>query len=606
MTPISNQQATEENQFSQSELGKFLNSPSTTYCLNPLCTSPFNRIESKICFSCGSLLRLKERYRPLRYLDSGGMSRAFLAVDEDTPSKQQCVIKQFFPTSNIVDNPSSFKKAKELFDREAVQLERLVMRTSRVPKLFAYVEQDRRFYLVQEFIEGDNLGKDLEKNGTYSEDRVREFLNDFLPILGMIHEANVVHRDLKPENIMRRPNGEYVPIDFGMSKQLTSTISGRGTTGGTMGYAPPEQVRAGLAYPASDLYAVGATVIHLLTNCPPDSLYDFTRKQWVWREKMAQDNLPPVGRQLREVIDRLLMPDLTDRYPTVAEVLADLNSDTLPSTAKNVKLWGKIAFWFFWIATILGLAGWNYREDIECKLNGHNKTCPLPEKPKIVNGVLYYPYEPGKDRNGKSAEFNLAILQTGYLWSPGQEVWVEDESKPVGTAERNVNLSNLKPILESKGITKIMDNPSRIISVGMASCEGSKEVEEPRGLARAINIHRFVTVNTFRVQEYFALNLGQYRHDDCATNSAASRQRSVILMGIRKETEGVILEEALRARMAKLKNLPENSFDISQFSLGSRDGFQLISGELLEKLIIRQVQVDKEKEKLPLIRDNNP
>jgi eukaryotic-like serine/threonine-protein kinase len=247
-----------------------------SYCLNPNCHQPQNQDGEKICQACGSQLSLKDRYRAISFLDSGGMSRNFLAIDTDMPEEKRCVIKQFFPAPQVLDDPEAFQKSIDLFQREGEQLDRLGNESNkRIPKLFAYLEQERRFYLIQEFIDGQNLLKELDKNGAYSEAQIRELLDDLLPILKFVHDNGVIHRDIKPENIMRRANGQLVLIDFGMSKHLNSTVLSRGTTGGTMGYAPPEQIRAGVAYPASDIYALGATCIHLLTDVTPRSTVRF-------------------------------------------------------------------------------------------------------------------------------------------------------------------------------------------------------------------------------------------------------------------------------------------------------------------------------------------
>jgi eukaryotic-like serine/threonine-protein kinase len=238
-----------------------------SYCLNPNCPRPQNEQVAKICKACGSQLLLKDRYRSIGFLDSGGMSRNFLAIDTDMPEEKRCVIKQFFPAPQVLDDPEAFQKSIELFQREGAQLDRLGNDSQQIPQLYAYLEQERRFYLIQEFIDGQNLLKELDEHGAYSEDKAIQLLDDLLPILKFVHDRGVIHRDIKPENIMRRKNGELVLIDFGMSKHLNSTVMSRGTTGGTMGYAPPEQIRAGVAYPASDIYALGGYLYPFINRC---------------------------------------------------------------------------------------------------------------------------------------------------------------------------------------------------------------------------------------------------------------------------------------------------------------------------------------------------
>jgi eukaryotic-like serine/threonine-protein kinase len=108
-----------------------------SYCLNPSCQKPENPPQTKVCLACGAVLLLKDRYRASRFLDSGGMSRAYLAVDEDTPLRNLCVIKQFFPAPHVATNPKSFGKSLELFQREAKQLDKLGRESQNIPKLLA-------------------------------------------------------------------------------------------------------------------------------------------------------------------------------------------------------------------------------------------------------------------------------------------------------------------------------------------------------------------------------------------------------------------------------------------------------------------------------------
>ncbi|HEY9848067.1 MAG TPA: serine/threonine-protein kinase [Leptolyngbyaceae cyanobacterium] len=267
---------------------------------------------------------LKDRYRATDFLGAGGMGRNFLAIDEDTPSKKRCVIKQFSPHPDIVSNPTAFEKAVELFNREAAMLDRLGDESAQIPRLLAYLEQDKRLYFVQEFIDGQNLLKELEEKGIYKEAQIYQLLNDLLPVLKFIHERDVIHRDIKPENIMRRQNGQLVLIDFGISKELSGTVSSLGTTVGTLGYAPPEQMTYGVAYPASDIYALGVTCIHLMTNVCPDKLFNPQENRWLWRNVLASNNID-ISQQLENILEKMLKTDLGERYKSVDEIVKDLN-----------------------------------------------------------------------------------------------------------------------------------------------------------------------------------------------------------------------------------------------------------------------------------------
>jgi serine/threonine protein kinase len=306
-----------------------------SYCLNSQCRKPQNPPDGKFCQSCGSPLLLGDRYRAIQAIAQGGFGRTFLAVDEYKPSKSTCVIKQFIPP-----NPANYQKAAELFMREAHQLETLG-KHPQIPELLAHFEQNQQQYLVQEFIDGDNLEKELQANGAFSEDQIRQLLLDLLPVLQFIHDRQVIHRDIKPENILRRrvypsPSethkniGSLVLVDFGASKVISGTSLGQsGTTIGSAGYVPPEQLK-GQAFPASDLYSLGVTCLHLLTQVEPFDLLDMAESRWKWRDYLPGPVSPPFG----EFIDRLVCPYLNQRYPSAAEVLEVLRS--LPKISPTI------------------------------------------------------------------------------------------------------------------------------------------------------------------------------------------------------------------------------------------------------------------------------
>ncbi len=538
-----------------------------SYCLNPNCPQPQNHLEEKICKACGSKLLLKDRYRPIGFLDSGGMSRNFLAIDTDMPEEKRCVIKQFFPAPQVLDDPEAFEKSIELFQREGAQLDRLGNDSHQIPQLYAYLEQERRFYLIQEFIDGQNLLKELDECGAYSEAKTRQLLTDLLPILKFVHDHGVIHRDIKPENIMRRKNGALVLIDFGMSKHLNSTVMSRGTTGGTMGYAPPEQIRAGVAYPASDIYALGATCIHLLTNITPDRLYDFMRNKWTWRQELvAQER--QVSDQLANAIDRMLMNEVQDRHQSVACIIAALDSPPVNNWRQKVIVSAAI------LATATtGLGVYTNRQRIECQLGSYNQLCPLAlpplklQSPQKIGNVLYYPYLSAKDSQGKSAEINMAVLSDRYEWQLASDNQVKLKGQT-----KSLPISILKQELEKQGIFKIMDNPNRIIALGTASCEGTALTEEARAMSRAKTIQDQIVKQLFQVKEYPLLNLGQFKRDNCQRDAkGTSFQRSLVIVGMRKETEGLEVKSALYQRLGKtIKDL-----NLNDYSQGTVEKFNL-------------------------------
>ena len=544
-----------------------------SYCLNPNCPQPQNHHEEKICKACGSQLLLKDRYRAISFLDSGGMSRNFLAIDTDMPAEKRCVVKQFFPAPQVLDDAEAFEKSIELFQREGAQLDRLGVDSTQIPQLFAYLEQERRFYLIQEFIDGQNLLKELDEHGAYSEQKIRQLLDDLLPILKFVHDRGVIHRDIKPENIMRRNNGQLVLIDFGMSKHLNSTVMSRGTTGGTMGYAPPEQIRAGVAYPASDIYALGATCIHLLTNITPDRLYDFMSNKWTWRQELASQERQ-IDEKLANAIDRMLMNEVQDRHQSIACIIAALASPPV----NNWRLKAIVATTILAVIST-GLVAYANKDRIECNFfGGHNQLCPLPppppqlkfQKPEKIGTVTYYPFMPVTDRQGKSAEITMAILSDEYEWQLGSDNQVRLNGK-----NESIPISVLREKLEKKdkgvkkqNIFEIMENPNRIIALGMASCEGTTAQEESRALNRAKVIQDQIVKPLFDVKEYPTINLGQFATGSCQRNDRGnSIQRKLIIIGMRKQSAGLEEIDVLYQRLGKtIKEIKLNDYSQGTFN----------------------------------------
>ena len=212
-----------------------------SYCFNPDCLEPKNLAQAKFCRSCNTSLLLKDRYRGLKIIGRGGMGRTFLARDEqNTQPEFSCVVKQLYlKSSNSFDR----KTLNRLFETEVASLNKLGQHPQ-IPRLYDCFSLDRQRYLVQEWIEGDNLRQLTAKKGILSEQGVTELLRNLLPVITFVHQLNIVHRDIKPENIICRPDGRLVLVDFGASKlALPSLANQTGTIIGSPEYIDPEQLQ---------------------------------------------------------------------------------------------------------------------------------------------------------------------------------------------------------------------------------------------------------------------------------------------------------------------------------------------------------------------------
>lgn len=315
-----------------------------SYCVNPSCEQPEKPHNLVSCPSCNSKLLLRDRYRAIKLIGNGNFGRIFLAVDEDR-FDSPCVIKQFLPQNQ---KSGALAKATKLFKQEAEQLCQLGEHPQ-IPSLFAYFQQDKFLYLVEQFIEGQNLLQELNQQGAFSEHKIWELLINLLPVLQFIHDRQVVHRDLKPENILRRgvaktsknsktvlaPQEELVLIDFGVAAVNSYSSSSQSSIiVGTAGYAPLEQLRGGGVAPACDLYSLGVTCIHLLTEIKPEELFDPYSGVIEWRSHLREKGLT-VSQKLGEILDKLVKDLPSDRYQSAAEVLAELPGKDAKACCQN-------------------------------------------------------------------------------------------------------------------------------------------------------------------------------------------------------------------------------------------------------------------------------
>ena len=292
-------------------------------CLNPVCLQQ-NPPKTILCQSCGSQIVLKERYRAIRIIGEGGFGRTFLAVDEQRLDTR-CVIKQFLTQQS---GSAALKKATELFEQEAFRLNDLG-KHPHIPDLLAFFPQEGRLYLIQEFIEGQNLLNELRQKGKISEFEVKKILIELLHILQFVHNNKVIHRDIKPENIIKHSQtGALFLIDFGVSKEVGNNVLTKlGTVTGTPGYAPPEQFR-GIVYPNSDLYSLAVTCIRLLTGYfqkpdGTDPLFDLTVMQWIWKKYIF------VNHDLEIILDKMLQDLPSNRFQSATEILSALQPQQL-------------------------------------------------------------------------------------------------------------------------------------------------------------------------------------------------------------------------------------------------------------------------------------
>lgn len=264
---------------------------------------------------------LVDRYHIVRHLGRGGFGQTYIAEDLQLPGKPLCVVKQLKPKEC---DRVSLDMARRFFDQEAEVLYKLGTH-DQIPELLAHFEENQEFYLVQDYIDGDDLSNEITSGKRWHEPQVADLLREILEILVFVHQHNVIHRDIKPENLIRRKSDQKLfLIDFGAVKQLrVQTVDAQGQTSytvmiGSQGYMPNEQL-AGKPRLSSDIYAVGIIGIQALTGLSISQLKeDAQTGELLWRD-MAQ-----VSTQLAEIIEKMVRYDFRQRYQTAAAALQAL------------------------------------------------------------------------------------------------------------------------------------------------------------------------------------------------------------------------------------------------------------------------------------------
>ena len=269
--------------------------------------------------SPGSII--KNRYRILEVLGQGGSGITYAATDR---ANGQLVALKELSLKGLRD----WKKL-DLFEREAQVLK--VLDHPAIPKYIDYfqvdTERDRYFYIVQTLARGQSLA-DLVTVGTrFSEADTRYIAIEILQVLQYLHSLNppIIHRDIKPQNIIYGDDGHLFLVDFGAVQSVyRNTIAFSSTVVGTFGYMAPEQFR-GQAYPTTDLYGLGATLIHLLTHQNPA---DLPQK----RLKMDFRAAIRVSEAFANWLEGLIEPLVEERFESARAALMALSHPELAKT----------------------------------------------------------------------------------------------------------------------------------------------------------------------------------------------------------------------------------------------------------------------------------
>jgi serine/threonine protein kinase len=266
---------------------------------------------------------LDGRYRIHEVLGQGGMGRVYLANDTRLANRPVAA-KEMILGGGIQE-----QKAIEDFNREASVLAKLSHPS--IPQVIDYFGERGRHYLIMEYVAGGDLQAHLDKLGPRQrvpENEVLRWARQILEVLQFLHSQKppIIYRDLKPGNIMIDLHGRAMLIDFGIARFLPP--GGRGTQIGSVGYAPPEQY-LGKLEARSDIYALAATIHHLLTGRDPQLEPPFSFPP-------VRQLAPEVSPKTESVVMRALDKEL-DKRPRSAREMLDLlpNPGAEPASASD-------------------------------------------------------------------------------------------------------------------------------------------------------------------------------------------------------------------------------------------------------------------------------
>ncbi len=261
---------------------------------------------------------LQNRYRILGVIGVGGMGAVYQARDQRFEDVARlCAVKEMI---NMAQDQQTREQTVKNFKREAELL--ATLSHPAIPQIFDFFSFGDRSYLVMEYIQGKDLEAILNSTSQYlPTDQIIQWAIEICDVLAYLHNHKpepIVFRDMKPSNVMIDHHRRVRLIDFGIAK--TMQVGQQGTTIGTEGYSPPEQYK-GEASPAADIYALGASLHHLLTRRDPRLEPPFSFEQNPVRSINSN-----VSEDLDAIVMRALAYDQKDRYSTADAMKQSLES----------------------------------------------------------------------------------------------------------------------------------------------------------------------------------------------------------------------------------------------------------------------------------------
>lgn len=274
---------------------------------------------------------LNGRYEIIGRLGEGGMADVYLA--EDLILKRKVAVKLL--RLDFRDNP----KAKKRFQHEAMAATQLD--NPHIVGIYDVDEVEGMQYLVMEFVDGEDLKKYIKDNFPIPYAEVVNIMEQICSAVSEAHRHNIIHRDLKPQNILVDKNGYIKITDFGISRAGTEdTMTQTRSIIGSIHYLSPEQIKGQMATTRSDIYSLGIILYEILTGKVPfngDTAVSIAIKHSQTPMPSVKDFDPRIPQAMENVVLKATAKDPDDRYQTVNEMAADLNTSLDKSRANEPK-----------------------------------------------------------------------------------------------------------------------------------------------------------------------------------------------------------------------------------------------------------------------------
>lgn len=363
----------------------------------------------------GSLVEGK--YKILSEIGHGGMSVVYMAINEK--ANKTWAVKEVRK-----DGKMDFNTVRQGLVAEIETLKKL--KHPNLPSIVDIIEDENSFIVIMDYIEGRSLDKIIEENGAQPESFVVEWAKQLCDVLGYLHSRTppIIYRDMKPANVMLKPDGNIMVIDFGTAKNYEIDL-GETTGIGTIGYAAPEQyIGSGLGRTdaRTDIYCLGITMYHLLTNIDPC--------RNLIKDKSIRAVNPALSHGLDTIIQKCTQYQPDDRYQTCAELMYDLENYEVLEPLYKKKQKRKLGLFALTaiLAVLMAISGVSLNlvaakaatDTYETKLDDAAKTTDYSTKIDIYQECIDIPNKAGEK------EAYLGLIQT---FKENDSVFSVDEGK---------------------------------------------------------------------------------------------------------------------------------------------------------------------------------